>query len=391
MLELRQNTLRFAFPEVHEDCYLDITFHRTLRIPDDDKEYPLPPSLGAFPMKHIDDYRTRVPKEWLEHGGIMLPMYQCEAMWISFKPSQGSRRPAPYPFAVKIGTGKVSAVTGEVWQKGLHKKDYMVAPPQQWIDGYVVEKDIIRQFIAAPQGMGFTAEEQITGEAEHGGVQIEVYPMDPETYEKKFPKREPASEPRMLGFLSLESKKVSRRPAIRRRRAMGSSARITSSSRGATRSMPTASEGSSYSADPSTEFLGEVDGFIEADMGLAPGGKMKQQILDDPHGIDVWKTVPKSRCFVHLANSLAWEAITQEKPPQSPVTAELYTKKGYPWFELYDEMPALEATKKLAGLKSVLEMGFQQGHHILHENVPTNPDHIVVIKGQKGAVREGTW
>ena len=384
MLELRQNTLRFAFPEVHEDCYLDITFHRTLRIPDDDKEYPLPPSLGAFPMKHVDDYKDRIPVEWMEHGGIMLPMYQCEAMWISFKPNCGSRRPAAYPFAVKIGTGKVSAVTGETWQKGLHKKDYMVAPPQRWIDGYVVEKDIIRQFVAAPLGAGFTAEEQITGEAEHGGIQIEVYPMDPEVYEKKFPKY-PKREVKTSGGI--------RRKTVRRRRAAGPSShgvlrsvKITSATGQHTNSRP---RGQSATMDFSS-----ADGnFYSPEMGLAPGGKMKQQILADPHGLEVWKETAKARVFVHLANSLAWQAITQEKPPESPVTAEVYTKRGYPWFELYDEMPALEATEKLAGLKSVLEMGFQQGQHILPENVPTNPDKIVVIKGEKrkDQVREGTW
>lgn len=375
MLELRNQTLRFAFPEVHADCWLDITFHRTLRIPDDDKEYPLPPSLGAFPMKHIDDHRNRVPADWLEHGGIVLPMYQCEAMWISFKPNTGSRRPAPYPFAVKIGTGKISAVTGEIWQKGLHEKDYMVAPPQRWIDGYVVEKDIIRQFVAAPLGMGFTAEEQITGEAEHGGVQIEVYPMDPETYDKKFPKRKEVAIT-TRGFMSPASASGAIRSHRRRRRAAGPMAKGQS-------------EG--FMEQPQDLRDITIPDFINADMGLAPGGKMKQQILKDPHGLDVWKTVPKARCFVHLANSLAWEAITQEKPPASPVTADAYTKQGYPWFELYDEMPTQDTTEKLAGLKSVLELGFQKGLNILHENIPVSPDNIVVIKGEKGAVREGTW
>ena len=33
---------------------------------------------------------------------------------------------------------------------------------------------MIRQFVAMPLGAGYTAEEQITGEAEHGGLQIVV-------------------------------------------------------------------------------------------------------------------------------------------------------------------------------------------------------------------------
>jgi hypothetical protein len=38
-----------------------------------------------------------------------------------------------------------------------------------------------------PLGSGYSAEEQITGEAEHGGIQIVVYPMKQEVFEKRFP------------------------------------------------------------------------------------------------------------------------------------------------------------------------------------------------------------
>jgi len=42
---------------------LEITFERTLRIPDDGNTYPLPPGLGAFPIRKVEDYAERVPKE----------------------------------------------------------------------------------------------------------------------------------------------------------------------------------------------------------------------------------------------------------------------------------------------------------------------------------------
>ncbi|MEO8452533.1 MAG: hypothetical protein ABI647_22260 [Gemmatimonadota bacterium] len=35
-----------------------------------------------------------------------------------------------------------------------------------------------------PLGRGYSAEEQISGEAEHGGVQIVVYPIRAEAYER---------------------------------------------------------------------------------------------------------------------------------------------------------------------------------------------------------------
>jgi hypothetical protein len=35
-----------------------------------------------------------------------------------------------------------------------------------------------------PMGAGYTAEEQITGKAEHGGLQMIVYPMKAKRYEE---------------------------------------------------------------------------------------------------------------------------------------------------------------------------------------------------------------
>ncbi len=94
MVTLEGDHLVFRFPDVHEEARLTVTFQRTLRIPDDDRLYPLPPGLGAFPLRHVDDYRRRLPKAWVERGGVLMPMHQAEAMWISF----GSH----YPVAIKV-------------------------------------------------------------------------------------------------------------------------------------------------------------------------------------------------------------------------------------------------------------------------------------------------
>ena len=176
MIELKHNALVFRFPEVHEDAELSIDFQRTLRIPDDDKHYPLPAGLGRFPLRHVDDYSQRLPQKWIEHGGVMLPMYQSEALWINFS--------SRYPFAVKVAAGKINAVTGGSWSNELNREpqDYLALPRQPWLDGYCVEQGIIRQFVAMPLGSGYSAEEQITGEAEHGGIQIIAYPLKPELY-----------------------------------------------------------------------------------------------------------------------------------------------------------------------------------------------------------------
>jgi len=84
---------------------LSMTFQRTLRIPDDGKNYPLPPGLGAFPILKVADYKDRLPKDWIEHGGVFIPMYQREALWISFHARHWK------PNAAKIAIGKVNAIS----------------------------------------------------------------------------------------------------------------------------------------------------------------------------------------------------------------------------------------------------------------------------------------
>jgi len=364
MLELNGDTLKFTFPEVHPDAELTITFVRTLRIPDDDKTYPLPPGLGTFPLQHVDDHRERVPAKWLEHGGVMLPMFQAEALWIKFSSKHLYNRRTKYPFAVKIGTGKISAITGDEWVKIISENDYCVVPEQPWIDGYAVDDDQVRQFVAAPLGAGFTAEEQLTGKADHGGIQIEVYPMDFLTFDKKFPKIEPREVKTSGGVLRGKSVKCSAFAAT------GLNTR-------------------SLTLNDSME----QERGVSAEMGIGAGGKMKQEIFKDPHGMDVWQRSQKARCFVHLANSMAWEAITGKKPPATPVTASVYTGQGYPWFDYYDESrEVLGGTDKLKGLKSIMELGFQKGMPMLPENESVDPsDKVFVIKGKAGPVRVGAW
>ena len=107
MILLNVDELAFSFPEVHPQATLEIEFHRTLRIPDDGKDYPLPPGLGKFAVRDVDDFEATVPQTWIEHGGVMLPMYQSEALWLRFASRYIDSRRVRYPFAVKIAAGKI--------------------------------------------------------------------------------------------------------------------------------------------------------------------------------------------------------------------------------------------------------------------------------------------
>ena len=184
MITLEKDRLIFRFPEVHSKAGCSIDLQRTLRIPDDGKDYPLPPGLGKFPMRHVDDYAGKLPGQWLKRGGVITPMFQAEAMWIRFH--------GDYPTAAKIATGKINAITGEPWSVQLNRdpQDYVIIPEQPWLDGYCVEEGVIRQFIAMPLGQGYSVEEQLSGEPEWGGIQILVYPMKAEHYEALCAERE---------------------------------------------------------------------------------------------------------------------------------------------------------------------------------------------------------
>ena len=68
MTELDNDQLVFRFPDVHPDAAGRISFQRTLRIPDDGRDYPLPPGLGCFPLRHVDDARQRARRDVVDEA-----------------------------------------------------------------------------------------------------------------------------------------------------------------------------------------------------------------------------------------------------------------------------------------------------------------------------------
>ena len=315
MIELNQDELIFKFPHVHREAECSIDFQRTLRIPDDNNEYPLPPGLGNFPVHHVDDYSQNLPASWESRGGVFLPMYQAEALWINFH--------GRYPCAVKVAAGKINAITGEDWNNGKLKKsqNYSVIPEQPWLDGFNVTDDLIRQFVATPLGQGHTAEEQLTGNSKHGGLQIIVYPMKRSFYMKHV-------ECRLItnGLLPKES----------------------------------------YS-----------EGIA---MGMAAGGLMRQKIEKDPYGLDAWDQENGLRLFIHLANSEQYKEITGNVPPHKPVTATEYTDAGLPWYEYYSESSKVAGAEKLSTLDSLAASSIKRGHGAPEDNKSVSPRVVMPIK-----------
>lgn len=163
-----------------------VTLHRTLRIPDDGGEYPLPPSLGAMEIHRVDE------------GEFVVPMRRAEALWLSFG--------APWwkPHVLKVGIGGIDAISGKTFSSQTlmtDPQDYVVVPNQPWLDGINAGDGFIRQFVAVPLGEGLTVEAQLTGTEEQGGLTLSMFAPRP----GRFPEEPPAREMQSMGDMVVAS------------------------------------------------------------------------------------------------------------------------------------------------------------------------------------------
>jgi len=227
-----------------------------------------------------------------------------------------------YPCAIKIAAGKINAISGHPWRVGLSAapQDYLVVPDQEWLDGFNVGRGLIRQFVAMPLGAGYTVEEQLTGLAEHGGLQIAVYPLKGDLYRRWE-----------------EEEEARKRAGVK------------------------------------------IQYGIAMPMGLADGGLLRQEIKKDPYGIDAWDQDQVVRCFVHLLNSEQYLAVTGEPYPHRPFNARDYAQHGLPWFHAYSDGEVLDGAEPLAKLSSLAELTQAKTGLPLAENGPLGPLNIVTL------------
>ena len=313
-----------------------VSFQRTLRIPEQGIHW-LPPSLGSFPLRRVEDYPATVPAAWLGRGGVMLPVYQREAMWLNFDSDE--------PAALQVGVGKVCAVSGDPWTEKLAKRpqNYVALPEQPWLDGINAGDGFIRQFVAVPLGSGATVEGQVTGVEEHGGVQLRA--------------------------LGLGEKALARWQEERERERMTRHAQVDAF------------------AEPLMSFMAEP--VSAPDMGLGAGGRMRQEIYADERKKGGYDPDRSWRVFVHLCSAAQWTAITGEAAPSTPVDREAYVRAGLPWFDYYDaDSTDLPASETLAGVKTVGEvLGGGDAPF-----TPTDPGTVIALKGTNSdAVADGDW
>lgn len=290
-----------------------VRFVRTLRLPETGT-HPLPPGLGEFPLRRVSDYPDTVPEQWRARGGVMLPVYLREAMWLSFA---GTTQPA----ALQVGAGKVCAVSGLPWSGRLSREpqNYVVLPRQPWLDGINSGKGTVRQFVAVPLGLGATVEGQVTGEETWGGVQLQSFPLN---------------DVELARWREKERLRVERERSIT----------LPPPGYGAAMPMAAPAGGAAPAGRPRAA----------AAMGLGVGGSMRQEVYRDDRPLTDWSEQPAGRVFVHLVTPPEWRRITGEAPPPSPVDRAAYTRAGLPWFDYYDQdAEDLAPTDTLGGVKPV--------------------------------------
>ncbi|EXK25027.1 hypothetical protein FOMG_18285 [Fusarium oxysporum f. sp. melonis 26406] len=201
--------------EVGQDNELDlvVSFMRTVRVPESEKEYDLPPGLGRFPLFNVGPFSHSLPPSMVAKGGCFFPMYQMEAMWIHFH-TEGQKK-----FAIRPYVGGVNGLSGESSEGGMasilrrmnsetRKQDYIVLPEQVWLDGIATAPGVVNQFVATEMASprrqksqegrnsriseqrdassspsahnhapnGASIEWQVTGRDEVGGLQLQIIP-----------------------------------------------------------------------------------------------------------------------------------------------------------------------------------------------------------------------
>jgi hypothetical protein len=307
---------------------VNVEFQRTLRIPETGL-HPLPPGLGRFPLRKVADYPDTAPAEWLDRGGVMLPIYQREAMWLSFHSAE--------PAALQVGIGKVCAVSGLPWIDHLvgDPQNYVALPEQPWLDGINAGDGFIRQFVAVPLGSGATVEGQVTGQETHGGVQL---------------------------------------------RAVGLTEEALAEWRAAQRTQVVCEDGPLGDCMPAAAC---------ADMGLGAGGRMQQEIYADDRPLTDYDQSGALRVFVHLCSAEQWTAITGEVPPASPIDRDAYVEAGLPWFDYYnadaDDLAPSDVLSKVKSVGKVLDVEE-------NPFVPIDPETVVTLgASSKDEVTDGVW
>ncbi|MEP6871628.1 MAG: hypothetical protein ABI939_07235, partial [Anaerolineaceae bacterium] len=336
--------------------------------------------------------------------------------------------------------GKLNAISGAAWVPNLRAdpQDYLVIPAQPWLDGFAIDQGVVRQFVAERLGEGYSVEEQLTGKADFGGLQLLAYPMRGHRYEDLVLKVFNAARRRELqrdlhdvhdrtnhthhsvekastalreadSYLARVNDALSKTELLR---AVEERARLETLAHEIReqqvqvetlslrlvedldirkrRELRDELEGPSFFRRLGSPPAARPAMNVWSSMGMAAGGRMRQEVYADPYGIDSWDQSVSSRCFVTLLSAAVWNATTGEKAPTTPPSAKNYADAKLPWFEYYDPYKGkLVGSKALALAKSWASIKRARGKLVASETVAlANPIQLGPAKRQDNVVRE---
>ncbi|KAL8870891.1 MAG: hypothetical protein Q9198_007529, partial [Flavoplaca austrocitrina] len=260
--------------------------------------------------------------------------------------------------------GTVNAISGEPIQanytttlhrltkleKGQPIQDYIVTPNQRWLDGIATKQGYVRQFVAMPLGSGYTVEAQVTGQDVAGGMQFVVIPSIPAASHARGP-----GQPRTMSIFV--------------KMLTGNTIKIDNIVEGVTMEQLKLSIQDSEGIPPDQQRLvvkgqGDVIHLVlrlrgggtdplpkQSELGIAPGGLIKQRIVEDPYPESIWEIERAISFNVQILNSQLFQQVTGMPTPATPISAQTYASRGLPFFDIYNETSTVEGDFK--GIKSV--------------------------------------
>ena len=89
-------------------------------------------------------------------------------------------------------------------------------------------------------------------------------------------------------------------------------------------------------------------------LGVAPGGLIKQCILEDTNPVTIWERDRTVSFNVQILNSDMFQQVTGKPPPSTPMSAKTYRDHGLPFFKIYGEKSTIKGD--FNGIKSVKQL-----------------------------------
>lgn len=269
------NSLHFRFPEIHPRVSCHIDFERTLRLPDPlDRRRPLPGRAGVFAPLPIDRFADRLPPEIIERGGLIMPMWQADALWLGLWQWNGF---VHYVFALRLAWNDLNVVTGQEAGETIEARpqNYVILDGQEWLDGVGGPGVRFRQFVAPKPRPGTPLAARLANT-----IRISAHPLKYENL-----------PPRVRRLLETDHMSDYAFHLLRRR----------------------------------------FDGLVE---GI---GDVQEIVIDRDYDRAAWHEDIVAECIVTVVDAVTWKEITGEWPPQRPMTESDYGRNHMPWAADYEE------------------------------------------------------